>query len=74
MIHSVLEEYVKQRTYDRVRAVGRAQEIFRQYYAQCFWHYDKDLQIDLNNIELVVDGLRKYGGRAGLLLAEELCQ
>ena len=74
LINSVLAQYVQEKTERSQWLAGRAQEIFRQYYAQCFWHYDKDLQIEPRHIELVVDGLKKYGGRDGLRLAEELCQ
>ena len=72
-MHSVLKNYVVQQNAQQLRTVGRAQEIFKHFYAQCFWHYDPDLQINQNNIELVIGGLRKYGGREGFLLAEELC-
>ena len=74
LMHSVLDEFMKRRTEQSLHAAGRAQEIFRRYYAQCFWHYDKDLKIGLNNMQIVVEGLRMYGGREGLILAEELCQ
>jgi len=53
---------------------SRAQELFRLYHSQCFWHCSPNLLIDSGNIELVVDGLRKHGGRKGMLLAEELCR
>lgn len=73
-INAVLEDYVQAKAEQRIRAAGRAQEIFKQYYATCFWHYDKNLKIDVDNMHLVVEGLKKYGGRIGLLLSEELCQ
>lgn len=74
LMHSVLKSFVQQQTEQKIRAAGRAQEIFHRYHAQCFWHYDTGLEINEENIQLVIDGLRKYGGRKGFLLAEELCQ
>lgn len=74
LMHDVLEDYVNQKRGAQIRAAGRAQEIFRQYYTRCFWHYDPELIIDAANIDLVIQGLRKYGGRQGMILAKELCQ
>ena len=73
-MHSVLEEYVEDQTNKAQRLAGRAQEIFRRNYARCFWHCDPVLKITPQNISLVISGLRKYGGREGLELAEELCR
>jgi hypothetical protein len=74
LMHSVLERYQEEANIQAARSCGRAQEIFRRFYAQCFWHYDQNLKISEENIHLVIDGLRKHGGREGLILAEELCQ
>ena len=74
LIHSVLADFVKSRTALAERRAGRAQEIFRSHYARCFWHYDPQLKITPENMSLVIAGLRKYGGREGLRLAEELCR
>jgi len=74
LIHLVLEQYVMEQTRKSARIEGRAQELFRRYHAQCFWHMDPHLVIDSSNLNLVIAGLGKYGGRNGLLLAEELCQ
>jgi hypothetical protein len=74
LMHSVLENHVRTETERRIRIAGRAQEIYRQYYSQCFWHYRPDLKISPDNTHLVVNGLRKYGGVEGAKLAEELCQ
>ena len=52
--------------------VGRAQQIFVQYYARCFWHLKKDLQITPELIPVVQEGLRKNGGHEGLQLAETI--
>ena len=73
-MQSVLADFVNQQKARSERKLGRAQELYRQYYAQCFWHYDPQLEIAPENLDLVINGLRKYGGRSGLRLAEELCQ
>lgn len=73
-MHAVLSEYMENEKLQAERLAGRAQELFRQFYAQCFWHYQRDLEITTKNIGLVIEGLRKYGGRAGYILADELCQ
>lgn len=74
LINQVLDDYVKEKTQEKSRNVPMAQEIFRQFYAECFWHYAKDLEITEQNMHIVIDGLKKYGGRKGLQLAEELCR
>lgn len=74
LMHSVLADYVASKKERASWILGRAQEIFRQYHAQCFWHYDKNLEVKNNNLQLVIDGLRAHGGRKGWLLAEELCR
>ena len=72
-MHMVLSAHAEQQTLHQARVAGRAQELFRRYYAQCFWHYDKNFEIGPQNVQIVIDGLRKYGGREGFLLADELC-
>jgi len=73
-MHAVLQQHVEQQIRNQVRLAGRAQEIFRNFHARCFWHYDRSLEITPDNIHLVIEGLKKYGGREGYLLASELCQ
>ncbi|MBX7144869.1 MAG: BrnA antitoxin family protein [Oligoflexia bacterium] len=73
-INAVLEQYVARESQHKIRLAGRAQELFRRFYAQCFWHYKQDLEINPQNMHLVVDGLKKYAGREGVKLAEELCR
>ena len=52
--------------------VELAQQLYRQYYARCFWHMKPDLQITESMIYLVVKGLRHNGGREGFLEAARL--
>jgi len=73
-MHRVLEDYVRDKRQEQLRREGRAQELFRQFYATCFWHYRPDLRITSENISLVIEGLRKYGGRKGMEAVEALCQ
>lgn len=73
-MHRVLEDYVRSKREKQLRNEGRAQELFRQFYASCFWHYDAALEITSENISLVIEGLRKHGGRKGFMAAEDLCQ
>jgi len=55
----------------RIREAKRA---FKKYYAQCFWFMREDLEINLENISEIINGLRQNGGRQGFLLAAKLCQ
>lgn len=55
----------------RVREARRA---FRRFHARCFWYLREDLKVGLEDIPEIVRGLRKHGGREGLLLAEKLCR
>lgn len=80
-INAVLDAYVAAQT-DTVSAstahegdlLRRAQKIFKEYYAQCFWHFDPDHRVSRDNLDLLIEGLRLNGGRAGYILADELCQ
>lgn len=56
---------------DRLQAARTA---FREFHAQCFWYLRADLEITLADVPMVADGLRKNGGRAGFLIAAELCR
>jgi hypothetical protein len=56
----------------RVDAVERAREIFKEFYANCFWHLKPNLVVTAEMIPVIVKGLRAHGGRQGFLLAAEL--
>jgi hypothetical protein len=49
-----------------------ANRLYREYYARCFWHCPRDLVITEDLIPLVVNGLRKHGGRQGFILSGKL--
>jgi hypothetical protein len=72
MIQDVLREYRHVREHREQKIIGRAQQIFTQYHAKCFWHLRKDLNVTLENLSIIQNGLRKYGGLEGLHLAAEL--
>ncbi len=72
MIQHVLRDYRRTQDEQIHNILGRAQQIFIQYHAKCFWHLRKNLKITLANLSLVQHGLRKYGGMDGLRLASEL--
>ncbi len=58
----------------RAKKLKLAQELFRAYYARCFWHLRPDLEITESTIPLLVSGLRKHGDRAGMLAAAQLLE
>lgn len=72
MIHGILEDFRRRYELREARDLGRAQQIFVQYHARCFWHMRKDLKITPDLIPLIQQGLRTYGGIEGLRLALEL--
>jgi hypothetical protein len=49
-----------------------ANRLFREFYASCFWHYRPDLSITEESVPLVIRGLRRHGGKKGLLAAAQL--
>jgi len=71
-ISSVLRNFQKQTMLREQRILGRAQQIFLNYHARCFWHLRRDLEITLANVPMIQEGLRKYGGLEGARLAGDL--
>jgi hypothetical protein len=55
-------------------AVKLARELFKEYYASCFWHMKPDLIVTEAMIPLVIKGLRAHGGRRGFLAAAQLIE
>lgn len=51
-----------------------ADRLYREFHARCFWHCPRDLVITEDLIPLVVQGLRKHGGRRGFILSAKLRQ
>jgi hypothetical protein len=63
--------------HDQARSAQRlklARQAFQQYFAQCFWSSDPNLEIREEDIPFVIRGLRHYGGHAGYRIAAELCR
>lgn len=59
---------------DRERRLELAQKAFKDFYAQCFWSADPNLEIREENIPFVIRGLRYHGGHLGYRIAAELCR
>ena len=49
-----------------------ANQLYREYRTQCFWHSPRDLVITEDLIPFVVQGLRKHGGRRGFMRSGQL--
>ncbi|HMC66942.1 MAG TPA: hypothetical protein VKI65_18540 [Gemmataceae bacterium] len=49
-----------------------ANQLFREFYAACFWHMKPDLVITEAMIPIIVKGLRTHGGRTGMSAAAQL--
>jgi len=52
--------------------VQRARQLFREFYAACFWHLKPDLTITEATIPTIIRELRRHGGRRGMMAAAEL--
>ena len=53
-------------------ALEQAQQLFKQYYASCFWHMKPDLVVTEAMLPVILKGLRAHGGRSGYLAADRL--
>ena len=58
----------------KTSCVDLAQQLYKQYYASCFWHMKPDLQITERLVPIVIKGLQENGGREGFLAAARLAQ
>jgi hypothetical protein len=59
-------------TSERAARLELADSLFHDFYASCFWHLRPDLAITEERVQLVIEGLRRHGGKRGLLAAAEL--
>lgn len=50
---------------NRYEGLELARELFRRFYALCFWHSPPDLEITEDLIPFVIKGLRANGGHWG---------
>ena len=57
---------------DQTEKLDLAREAFAEFYAECFWYMRSDLPIGSEDIPEIARGLRRYGGKRGLLMAERL--
>ncbi len=53
-------------------AVELAQQLFKEYYASCFWHFKPDLTVTEEMIPWIVKCLCAHGGHKGMLAAAQL--
>lgn len=59
---------------ERQRRLELARRAFKDFYAQCFWSYRPDAQIDEKDIPWVIRELRYYGGAMGYQAVAEICR
>lgn len=59
---------------ERERRVQLARQVFREFFAQCFWSWNENAEITEETIPLIVEGLRHHGGHRGYRIAAELCR
>lgn len=55
-----------------ITRIELAQQLFREFYSSCFWHHRPDLLITEDKVPLVVEGMRRHGGKRGLQAAARL--
>ena len=58
---------------DMVR-VREARRAYRRFHTSCFWSFDPDYVVTLNDVPWVATELRKHGGRDAWKVAAKLCR
>jgi hypothetical protein len=59
---------------DRERRLELERQAFKEFHAQCFWHWQEHPEITEATIPLIVRGLRIHGGARGYEVAAQLCR
>jgi len=54
--------------------VREARKAFKRFHGLCFWYTSPELEIGKNDIDWVVETLRKNGNRAACETAARLCR
>jgi hypothetical protein len=50
-----------------------ARKAYRDYYASCFWSYDPNLIVSINDVHWVAEQLQKYGDLTAWKKSKKLC-
>lgn len=54
--------------------IREARRAFRQFRASCFWSFDPDYVIGLEDVSWVAEQLMRHGGRKGWEVGARLCR
>jgi hypothetical protein len=54
--------------------VREARRAFRRFRALCFWSYDPNMKITIDDVAWVAETLRKHGNRKAGEVADYLCR
>ncbi len=58
----------------RMVKVREAKRAFARFRTSCFWSFDPNLRISVDDIPWVVEQLRKNGGRSAWKAAAQICR
>lgn len=61
------------RSQPKLSRVALAQQLFEQFYAECFWHMPPTFRVRAGDIPVIVKNLRTHGGRSGFFASASLC-
>ncbi len=51
-----------------------ARRAFRRFHTQCFWSFDPDYVVTMDDVPWVARQLMEHGGREGWLIGAKLCR
>ena len=54
--------------------VREARRAFQRYRALCFWSYDPNLKVSIDDVPWIAETLMKHGNREAWMVAERLCR
>ncbi len=59
---------------EKIYDLELAQQLYRKYYAACFWHMKPDLAVKSVDVPALIKGMRTFGGRSGWFDAAKLAE
>jgi len=54
--------------------VREARRAYRRFHARCFWPFDPDFLVGIDDVQWVADRLKRHGGRDAWLIGSKLCR